>query len=67
MRGHQSSETVLFERIAATGVPRGKAQERVENAERHGQSQRFDVANLMENGEEIGQQSGNGNPSKEVN
>src|SRR5580700_10171707 len=67
MGGHQAAEAVFLERIAATGVPGGKAQERVENAERHGQGQRFDVAYLMENGKQIGQQPRNGNPGKEVN
>ena len=67
MRAQQASEAVLIERIASAGVPRRKTDKRMQEAERDRQGERLDVANLVENREEIRQQPCDRNPGEEVN
>ena len=61
MRGNQAAEAIFFQRVSAAGIPRSEAEKRVQQAERHGEDERFVAANFVRNGEEICQQHRDGN------
>src|ERR1700722_13167626 len=67
VRAQQAAQAVFFRQIPPAGIPGGKTNECVENAQRYGEHQRVANGDVVRDGQQVGQQQRDEDPHQQVN